>query len=88
MPKLLDDVHKVKKMMMSLQHLQRYSKEDKRFLDLIITRDETWELQFTPESKQQSTVWEHSGSPVTISWEVDAHSLLESPGTTPADFMP
>lgn len=50
-PKLLDDLNKAKRMM-SLQHLQRYSEEGERFLDLIVTGDETWVLHFTPESKQ------------------------------------
>jgi hypothetical protein len=63
-PKLLNDLNKAKRMTTSLQHLQRYSEEGERFLDLIVTRDETWVLHFTPESKQQSMVWKHPGSPV------------------------
>jgi histone-lysine N-methyltransferase SETMAR len=50
-------------MMTSLQHLQRYSEGGERFLDLIVTGDETWILNFTPESKQQSMVWKHPGLP-------------------------
>jgi hypothetical protein len=34
-------------------------------MDLIVTGDNTWVLHFTPESKQQSMVWKHPGSPVT-----------------------
>ncbi|XP_033609027.1 histone-lysine N-methyltransferase SETMAR-like [Cryptotermes secundus] len=64
-PKLLDDLNKAKRMMMSLPHLQHYFKEGEWFLDLIVTGDETWVLHFTPKSKQQSMVWKHPGSPVT-----------------------
>ncbi|XP_023718636.1 uncharacterized protein LOC111870514 [Cryptotermes secundus] len=63
-PKLLDDLNKAKRMMMSLQHLQHYSEEGERFLDLTVIRDEMWVLHFTPESKQQSMVWKHPGSRV------------------------
>jgi hypothetical protein len=46
-PKLLDDLNKAKRMM-SLQHLQRYSEEHESFLGLIVTRNETLVLHFTP----------------------------------------
>jgi len=32
-------------------------------LSHIVTEDETWVLHITPESKQQSLLWKHTGSP-------------------------
>ena len=63
-PKYLDDVMKGKRMIASLNHLQRYAEEGDNFLDRIVTGDETWVLHYTPESKQQSMVWKHPQSPV------------------------
>jgi hypothetical protein len=60
----MDDLTKAEIMIMSLQHLQHYSDEGERFLDLTASGDETWVLHFTPESKQQSMVWKHLGLPV------------------------
>jgi hypothetical protein len=40
-PKLSDDLNKAKRMMTSLRHLQHYSREGERFLDLTVTGDET-----------------------------------------------
>ena len=55
-PKQLDDVMKGKRMIASLNHLQRYAEEGDKFLDRIVTGDETWVLYYTLESKQQSMV--------------------------------
>ena len=63
-PKQFDDVMKGKRMIASLNHLQRYAEESENFLDRIVTGEETWLLHYTPESKQQSMVWKHPQSPV------------------------
>ncbi|KAJ4441013.1 hypothetical protein ANN_10862 [Periplaneta americana] len=48
----------------ALTFLQRYHDDGDEFLDRIVTGDETWISHFTPETKQQSMYWRHSGSPV------------------------
>ncbi|KAJ4426888.1 hypothetical protein ANN_26687 [Periplaneta americana] len=48
----------------ALTFLQRYHDDGDEFLDRIVTGDETWISHFTPETKQQSMHWRHSGSPV------------------------
>ena len=63
-PKQLDDVMKGKRMIASLNHLQRYAEEGDNFFNRIVTGDETWVLHYMPESKQQSMVWKHPQSPV------------------------
>ncbi|KAJ4448973.1 hypothetical protein ANN_00365 [Periplaneta americana] len=40
----------------------RYHDDGDEFLDRIVTGDETWISHFTPETKQQSMHWRHSGS--------------------------
>jgi len=41
----------------------RYHKERDDILSHIVTGDETWVSHITPESKQQSLHWKHTGSP-------------------------
>lgn len=63
-PKMLSENHKTNRMSASLQHLTRYQREGDSFIESIITGDETWVYEFTPESKQQSMMWKHPDSPV------------------------
>lgn len=62
-PKMLTDVHKTKRLGSALTFLTRYSDEGEEFLNQIVTGDETWVRHLTPESKQQSMEWRHTGSP-------------------------
>lgn len=62
-PKILTDVHKTQRLGSALTFLTRYSEEGIEFLNQIVTGDETWVSHVTPESKQQSMEWRHSGSP-------------------------
>ncbi|XP_021912893.1 histone-lysine N-methyltransferase SETMAR-like [Zootermopsis nevadensis] len=62
-PKQLTPEHKTKRMESALTFLQRYHDGGDEFLDRIITGDETWIAHITPETKQQSMHWRHSGSP-------------------------
>ena len=55
---------KGKRMIASLNHLQRYTEEGDNFLNRIVTGDETWVLHYMPESKLQSMVWKYPQSPV------------------------
>ncbi|KAJ4426490.1 hypothetical protein ANN_27304 [Periplaneta americana] len=63
-PKNLTPEHKMQRLGAALTFLQRYHEDGDEFLDRIVTGDETWISHFTPETKQQSMNWRHSGSPV------------------------
>ncbi|KAJ4435424.1 hypothetical protein ANN_18039 [Periplaneta americana] len=63
-PKNLAPEHKMQRLGAALTFLQRYHDDGDEFLDRIVTGDETWISHFTPETKQQSMHWRHSGSPV------------------------
>ena len=47
----------------ALTYLMRYHKEEDSTLSHIVTGDKTWVSHITPESKQQSLHWKHTGSP-------------------------
>ena len=47
----------------ALAFLMRYHKEGDGILSHIVTGDETWVSNITPESKQQSLHWKRTGSP-------------------------
>ncbi|KAJ4425701.1 hypothetical protein ANN_27897 [Periplaneta americana] len=63
-PKNLTPEHKMQRLGAALTFLQRYHNHGDEFLDNIVTGDETWISHFTPQTKQQSMHWRHSGSPV------------------------
>ena len=46
-PKQLDDVMKGKRMIASLNNLQRYAEEGDNFHDRLVTGDETWVLHYS-----------------------------------------
>jgi hypothetical protein len=46
-----------------LTFMERYHPDGDKFLDHIVTGDETWVSHFTPESKRQSLEWHHPRSP-------------------------
>ena len=86
---------KGKRMIASLNHLQRYAEEGDNFLDRIVTGDETWVLHYTPESKQQSMVWKHPQSPVRKKFRTvpSVHKVMvmafwDCRGSLVLDFMP
>ena len=86
---------KGKRMIASLNHLQRYAEEGDNFLDRIVTGDETWVLHYTPESKQQSMVWKHPQSPVRKKFRTapSVHKVMltafwDCRGPLVLDFMP
>ena len=94
-PKQFDDVIKGKRMIASLNHLQRYAEEGDNFLDRIVTGDETWVFHYTPESKQQSMVWKHPQSPVRKKFRTapSVHKVMltafsDCRGPLVLDFMP
>ena len=63
MPKILTEEHKKQRVACALTFLRLYHKEGDGMLRHIVTGDETWVSHITPESKQQSLHWKHTGSP-------------------------
>ena len=60
---MLTEEHKKQSVACALTFLMRYHKEGDGMLSHIVTGDETWVSYITPESKQQSLHWKHTGSP-------------------------
>ena len=54
--------HKKQHVACALKFLMRYHKEGDGMLSHIVTGDEIWVSHITPESKQQSLHWKHTGS--------------------------
>ncbi|GFU57043.1 uncharacterized protein TNCV_1779101 [Trichonephila clavipes] len=95
MPKNLTPEHKIQRLGAALTLLQRYHDDGDGFLDRVVTCDETWISHFTPETKQQSLHWRHSGSPVrtkfkqTLSaWKVMCMVFWDRKGILLIDFLP
>lgn len=62
-PKILSEHEMETRVRQSQRFLRRYKREGQRFLDRIITTDETWLYYYDPETKQQSSQWKNSDSP-------------------------
>ncbi|UYV71033.1 hypothetical protein LAZ67_8001483 [Cordylochernes scorpioides] len=62
-PKLLTPDQKTVKKKLSSDNLALFKANTEEFVNRFVTMDETWAHHFTPESKQQSMQWRHSGSP-------------------------
>jgi len=62
-PKMVTEEHKKQCVACALTFLMYYHKEGNGILSHIVTGDETWVSHITPESKQQSLHWKHTGSP-------------------------
>jgi hypothetical protein len=93
-PKILTDAHKEKRMATVLTFLKRYHKDGDEFLDHTVTGDETWIAHITPESKQQSLQWWHTGSPMPkkfkqtlLAQKIMATALWDCKGILLMDFM-
>jgi len=61
-PKMLTEEHKKQHVACALTFVMRFHKEGDGMLSHIVTEDETWVSHITPESKQQSLHWKHTGS--------------------------
>jgi hypothetical protein len=61
-PKMLKEKHKKQRVACALTFLMRYHKEGNGMLSHTVTGDEPWVSPITPESKQQSLHWKHTGS--------------------------
>ena len=62
-PRLLTVEQKATRVTLCNQMLRRYRREGEAFLQKIVTVDESWMHHFEPETKMQSSIWKHSGSP-------------------------
>jgi histone-lysine N-methyltransferase SETMAR len=91
-PRQLTEEHKKTRMGLSLEHLQRYERYGDSFISRIVTGDETWVHNYTPESKAESMTWKHPGSPpvqkfktaqsvgkvmATVFWDIHGLLLLD-----------
>ena len=65
-PKLLLPEQMGVRVQICTQWRDRYDAEGCRFLDKIVTCDETWVHFYEPENKRQSSVWKHKTSPSPI----------------------
>jgi histone-lysine N-methyltransferase SETMAR len=61
-PQLLSPEHRERRLVAITQLLQRYEREGAKFLDSIVTCDETWVHYFTTESKRASKQCKHTHS--------------------------
>ncbi|UYV84200.1 hypothetical protein LAZ67_X001501 [Cordylochernes scorpioides] len=62
-PKLLTPDQKAVRRKLSSDNLALFEANPEEFVNRFVTMNETWAHHFTPESKQQSMQWRHSGSP-------------------------
>ncbi|UYV72569.1 hypothetical protein LAZ67_9003782 [Cordylochernes scorpioides] len=62
-PKLLTPDQKTIRRKLSLDNIALFEANSEEFVNRFVNMDETWTHHFTPESKQQSMQWRHSGSP-------------------------
>ncbi|PNF17980.1 hypothetical protein B7P43_G17450 [Cryptotermes secundus] len=62
-PQMLTQDHKTHRMEVCQELLHQFEAEGDKFLDSIVTGDETWCHHYEPESKRQSMEWRHPDSP-------------------------
>jgi len=62
-PKMLTEEHKKQRVACAFTFVMSYHKKGDGMLSHIVTGDETWVSHITPEPKQQSLHWKHTGSP-------------------------
>lgn len=62
-PRLLTQENMRDRVEASEMFLRRWRKDGDRFLNRIITTDETWVNFYDPETKRESMMWKHTSSP-------------------------
>ncbi|XP_064466667.1 histone-lysine N-methyltransferase SETMAR-like [Ornithodoros turicata] len=84
-----------KRLEISQELRYRFDTEGQPFLDRIITCDETWVHNFTPESKRASKQWNHPGSPAPKKFrstqsaaKVMTRVFWDKAGVVHVDFLP
>jgi hypothetical protein len=63
--------HESKRIAASLENLCHYQNEEESFMENIVTRDETWVYEFTPESKRNSITWKLPHSPTIKKFKIE-----------------
>ena len=94
-PRQLTDELKLNRLNICTDLLKRYALEGDRFMNRIVTGDESWAHHYEPETKRQSMQWHHIGSPspkkfklapsagkvmITVFWDMQGVLLV--------DFLP
>lgn len=94
-PRMLTADHKQQRIDCSRAFLQQCDDNEEETLGSIVTGDETWCFHFTPETKEQSRQWRHSGSPAPKKFKVTqsagkvmATVFWDQKGILLIDFMP
>lgn len=95
LPRLRSVDQKLVRMQISRECLERFRKNKVDFMRRFITTDETWVHHYTPETKQQSKQWRHSGSPppkkakaVASAGKVMASIFWDAKGILLIDYLP
>ncbi|UYV75970.1 hypothetical protein LAZ67_13001971 [Cordylochernes scorpioides] len=93
-PKLLTLDQKAVRRKLSSDNLSLFEANPEEFVNRFVTMNETWAHHFTPESKQQSMQWRHSGSPppkkaktVPSAGKVMVSAFWDSEGVLLLDFL-
>ncbi|PNF21428.1 hypothetical protein B7P43_G14100, partial [Cryptotermes secundus] len=81
-PRMLNPQHKMQRMGLALQHLNRYHDEGHDMLARTVACDESLVHHYRPETKRASVQWKHPASPAK-------KSLRRPPGSdsSPKNFM-
>jgi len=93
-PKMVTEENKNQRVACALKFLVRYHREGDGRFSHIVTGDETWVSHITPESKQQSLHWKHTGLPKTksssrlLNKEDHVHRILGQPRCCLGLFLP
>ncbi|UYV79086.1 hypothetical protein LAZ67_17001076 [Cordylochernes scorpioides] len=92
--KLLTPDQKAVRRKLSSDNLALFEVNPDEFVNRFVTMEETWAHHFTPESKQQSMKWRHSGSPpprkaktVPSAGKVMVSVFWDSEGVLLLDFL-
>ncbi|UYV79087.1 hypothetical protein LAZ67_17001077 [Cordylochernes scorpioides] len=92
--KLLTLDQKAVRRKLSSDNLALFEVNSEEFVNRFVTMEETWTHHFTPESKQQSMKWRHSGSPppkkaktVPSAGKVMVSVFWDSEGVLLLDFL-
>ncbi|UYV75222.1 hypothetical protein LAZ67_12002966 [Cordylochernes scorpioides] len=93
-PKLLTPDQKAVRRKLSSDNLALFEANPEDIFNRFVTMDETWAHHFTPEYKQQSMQWRHSGSPppkkaktVPSAGKVMVSVFWDSEGVLLLDFL-
>ena len=80
LPRILTAEHLTKRVELSKQFIKKVNRGGIRFLDRIITTDESWFHYYDPETKQQSSQWKNCNSPRII-WSSQPRYWYYNTGT-------